>query len=24
LKISPDFQPVFDQVRCDNAVNSGV
>ena len=24
LKISPDFQPVFDQVSCDNAVNSGV
>ncbi|MBQ0732007.1 MAG: hypothetical protein KBT75_15005, partial [Oleispira antarctica] len=24
LKISADFQPVFDQVRCDNAVNSGV
>jgi hypothetical protein len=24
LKISADFQPVFDQVRCDNTVNSGV
>jgi hypothetical protein len=24
LKISADFQPVFDQVRCDNAVKSGV
>jgi hypothetical protein len=23
LKISPDFQPVFDQGSCDNAVNSG-